>query len=314
MRRCLRLLVDKQEFMGDIAAGRIEQSLLTLNSIKKTADSDDHLRNVDLLRSLCFLQRGDSLHARQALIEEVRNFPSNREARRLLLHVNNHVERLLDPPPIVTQSEPLFHMLYEGLKGHTMLTWSRLFSLYARMKQLCEEDVVGDVVECGTAGGGSIVLLACVCKHFSKRPRNVFACDTFRGMPEPHPVDVLVDQPVVRADDTNWSTGTCSSSQLHVLALAEMFDVKIRTIPGLFEDTLDALPVAQIAMLHADGDWYESTKSILVHLYPKVTKPGGVVQVDDYYYWDGCRKAADEVVGASRLVAVDGNAAVILHP
>jgi SAM-dependent methyltransferase len=39
-----------------------------------------------------------------------------------------------------------------------------------------------------------------------------------------------------------------------------------------------------------DGDWYESTMDILVHLYEHVSHTG-FIQVDDYGYWEGCRQA-----------------------
>jgi predicted O-methyltransferase YrrM len=45
--------------------------------------------------------------------------------------------------------------------------------------------------------------------------------------------------------------------------------------------------------LHMDGDWYESTKAILNNLYDHVVNDG-FVQVDDYGYWEGCRKAIHE--------------------
>ena len=48
-----------------------------------------------------------------------------------------------------------------------------------------------------------------------------------------------------------------------------------------------------IALLHMDGDWYNSTRDILHHLYDRVLNDG-VVQVDDYGYWAGCKKALHE--------------------
>jgi len=42
-----------------------------------------------------------------------------------------------------------------------------------------------------------------------------------------------------------------------------------------------------------DGDWYDSTKTILDNLYDQIT-PRGYVQVDDYGYWEGCKKAVDK--------------------
>ena len=50
---------------------------------------------------------------------------------------------------------------------------------------------------------------------------------------------------------------------------------------------------AKISVLRLDTDWYESTKSELEILYPKLTNRG-VLIIDDYGYWEGARKAVDE--------------------
>jgi hypothetical protein len=64
-------------------------------------------------------------------------------------------------------------------------------------------------------------------------------------------------------------------------------------IKGRFQDTLQRTDTGPIALLHLDGDWYESTKSCLDQLYDRVS-PGGVVQIDDWGYWAGARKANSE--------------------
>jgi hypothetical protein len=66
-------------------------------------------------------------------------------------------------------------------------------------------------------------------------------------------------------------------------------------VPGLFADTLPAYreQVGEIALLHADADWYQSTMDILRHLYHQV-HPRGFIQVDDYQDWQGCAKAVHD--------------------
>ncbi len=72
--------------------------------------------------------------------------------------------------------------------------------------------------------------------------------------------------------------------------------------PGLFEDTLPGFAQTnpQLALLHMDGDWYSSTRDIMIHLYDKVRK-GGYVQIDDYGYWEGCRRAVHEYFAERNL-------------
>jgi O-methyltransferase len=63
----------------------------------------------------------------------------------------------------------------------------------------------------------------------------------------------------------------------------------------LFADTLPAhrTRVGQIAFLHLDGDWYHSTREILYNLFDAVSA-GAPLQVDDYGYWDGSKRAIAE--------------------
>jgi len=61
--------------------------------------------------------------------------------------------------------------------------------------------------------------------------------------------------------------------------------------PGLFEETLRI--DEPIALAHIDCDWYDSVKLCLERITPNVV-PGGVLVIDDYRDWVGCRRAVDE--------------------
>ncbi|HJW08688.1 MAG TPA: TylF/MycF/NovP-related O-methyltransferase, partial [Holophagaceae bacterium] len=71
---------------------------------------------------------------------------------------------------------------------------------------------------------------------------------------------------------------------------------------GWFQDTLplDAGKIGPIALLRLDGDWYASTKVCLEHLYDHVVS-SGIVIIDDYGTYEGCRKAVDEFIAARGL-------------
>jgi hypothetical protein len=78
--------------------------------------------------------------------------------------------------------------------------------------------------------------------------------------------------------------------------------LRIHIRQGWFQETL---PVAKheigpIAVLRLDGDWYDSTKVCLENLYDLVTV-GGFVLIDDYGYWEGCRRAVDEFLASRKL-------------
>ena len=48
----------------------------------------------------------------------------------------------------------------------------------------------------------------------------------------------------------------------------------------------------KIAILRLDTDWYESSKYELEQMYDNVVY-GGLIIFDDYYHWEGQRKATD---------------------
>jgi predicted O-methyltransferase YrrM len=101
----------------------------------------------------------------------------------------------------------------------------------------------------------------------------------------------------IPANATGWGTGTCAAPEASVYEICSQLGVLdiVRTVKGDFRDTLPKLrnTVGMIALLHMDGDWYESTKAILHNLYDRVVNEG-FIQVDDYGYWEGCRQAVHE--------------------
>ena len=61
----------------------------------------------------------------------------------------------------------------------------------------------------------------------------------------------------------------------------------------MVENTLSEHAPNTISILRLDTDYYESTKSELVHLLPRLSV-GGILIVDDYDTFQGQRKAVDE--------------------
>lgn len=147
----------------------------------------------------------------------------------------------------------------------------------------------GAAVECGVCAGGS----AAVLWHAAGARRDLWLFDSFQGMPEP----TLPDGGRAFAQyqaRKNWNKADVATVQRALNAVGVPSEM-VHIIPGWFKDTIPstAPQIGLIAVLHLDGDFYESTMTALVHLYPLVV-PGGVIIVDDYYSWMGCKKAVDE--------------------
>jgi O-methyltransferase len=180
-----------------------------------------------------------------------------------------------------------FNRLFQKVRPLTMVSYARLRGLHNAVKHVISHGVSGDIVECGVARGGSAAMLGLTLQELGTK-RDLWLFDTFQGLPRP------------TQDDADFEiadlyTGKCLGSVEDVrdsLARLAIRD-NLHLVPGLFQDTLPSAPVASIAVLHVDGDWYESVKICLESLFDKVAI-GGVIQFDDYAHWAGARKAVDE--------------------
>ncbi len=242
-------------------------------------------QGTDFARAQIFLGRKQTVGAIEALKEELRYFPGHTEAA-------TQLKALLDaqPAPEIGGNAE-FQELFAAIKPYTMVGSARLLSLYQLALDVCERDLPGNFVECGVAAGGSSALVAAVIKRHSKRPRRLFACDTFEGMPDSGAEDVAFG---VQAGASGWGKGTCAAPVDSLREICAKLDVTeiVEPLQGLFADTLPVHRerIGAIGFLHMDGDWYSSTRDILVHLFDQVV-PGAAIQIDDYGYWDGCRRA-----------------------
>ena len=65
----------------------------------------------------------------------------------------------------------------------------------------------------------------------------------------------------------------------------------VRLIKGLYQDTLRIDEPVMLA--HIDCDWYDSVKLCLERIAPHMVN-GGVMVIDDYHHYSGCRQAVKE--------------------
>ena len=195
-----------------------------------------------------------------------------------------------------------FWGIYDLCKPYTMTSIDRMYSLYAAVDYVLKNNIEGDFVECGVWRGGSSMLIAKMLSSRKIFDRKLFLYDTFEGMSAPTEVDIEKTgktADVLLKENTNDKEGS-------VWCLADLEDVRnnfkkidcsnidIAFVKGKVEDTIPQnIPSAKIALLRLDTDWYESTKHELIYLYPKL-ETNGVLIIDDYGHWQGCRKAVDE--------------------
>lgn len=175
----------------------------------------------------------------------------------------------------------LWHRIRQ--EGFTMLGCRRGRYLYQLAADLDDRGITGVIADCGAWNGGSTALMAA-----GSPGRGVWAFDSFEGLPGPGDVDTDAA--------ADWQ-GECLGAEKNLQEVMRRYapTAELTVVSGWFDDTFPAAAaeIPAIALLHADGDWYESVRTTLEHFYEKLS-PGGVIAVDDYGVWRGARMATDE--------------------
>ena len=158
--------------------------------------------------------------------------------------------------------------------------------------------------------------MAAVCRtlvNLIATDRRIWMYDTYEGMSAPteNDVDFLGRSAgeIMQGED---ESAVARTSRLSVWCDSPLEEVKqtmrstgypidkIEFVQGKVESTLPNTTPEKIALLRLDTDWYESTKCELEYLFPKLV-PGGVLIIDDYGHWDGCRKAVNEYFASHQV-------------
>lgn len=188
------------------------------------------------------------------------------EGRKLGKHLENNIQ----------------HLVY----AHSMIGRKRMDNIHDCLNLIIENNIAGDLIECGVWQGGSTILMNGFLKAHDIKNRRVWVADSFEGLPKPsREEDKLMD---VSKDVV---PGLAVSLE-QVKANFEKYDLlddNIHFLKGWFKDTLHQAPIQKLALLRLDGDLYESTMDILNALYTKVVS-GGFIIVDDYELTP-CKKA-----------------------
>jgi len=197
--------------------------------------------------------------------------------------------------PSPARARALFHA-----KSYTMTSRKRCMSLWNLSQAAVDQNIPGDFVECGVWRGGSALIMGLMLQR-STQPRFLRLFDSFEGLPQPTVEDGTraADYSGGQKDGKLVSVAQCVASLADVKR--NLFDVvgidpaRVKFEIGWFQNTVPVVApqMDPIAVLRLDGDWYASTQICLDHLYPHVS-PGGVVILDDYWCWEGCKKATDE--------------------
>jgi hypothetical protein len=186
----------------------------------------------------------------------------------------------------------LNHM-HRDLSPDTMSDRANLDCVQFCVESVIQSGVPGDLIEAGVWKGGIPILMRGLLEAHGVSDRNVWAVDSFEGLPEPDPDASL--------EDAIWYEFAAPLDRLKIpLSFVEdrfraydLWDDQVRLLKGWFSDVLPSADITSLSVIRLDGDWYESTRCALEILYPKLS-PGGFIIIDDYGLPLGCRRAVDE--------------------
>ncbi|GAA3885582.1 hypothetical protein GCM10022243_58010 [Saccharothrix violaceirubra] len=172
-------------------------------------------------------------------------------------------------------------------QNEAMSDLERINAIYWALSTTLIHRVPGAVVELGCNAGYTSVWLARIVQDFAPE-RELHLFDSFQGLPD------------LGTHDAYLRKGDCQASLDDVKANFATWDLPLPIVhPGWFEQTLpDGCP-PQVCFAYLDGDFHQSIKTSLEHVYPRLA-PGGVILVDDYCDLDANPRAWDGLPGVKR--------------
>lgn len=188
------------------------------------------------------------------------------------------------------------NIFYKIVSPYSMTSKERIDCLFDSLEYIKNNNIIGDYVECGVWKGGNILGILKYLEYYQNFNNDIYLYDTFSGMTTPEEIDVDLNSN--KAKDILQNV-LCYSSLEEVknnLSISNIYPKeKIKFIVGDVCKTLDIkenLP-DKISLLRLDTDWYSSTKKELEILWDKLVQ-NGILIIDDYGHWNGCKKAVDE--------------------
>ena len=211
-------------------------------------------------------------------------------------HIYTPMKWMLTKNRYPEQIESISFVLNNSL---TYLDKTALLDLFLAVKSVEQLSGKGTIIEAGCALGGSAIVIASA----KNKTRTFQIFDTFGLIPPPSDNDE--NDSIKRYDDIisgnaqgikgNTYYGYLKDLKAQVelnfeQAGLSVSENQIELIQGLFEDKLWINQ--PVILAHIDCDWYNSVLICLERIVPNLLI-GGLLVIDDYYHWAGCRKAVD---------------------
>lgn len=177
--------------------------------------------------------------------------------------------------------------------------------------QIFNNNIEGALVECGVHEGFQQAIWIYIIMNNNLVKRDIYLYDTFTGLVEPSKYDYTCENSKLfkysQIDTYNYWKNQIIDSNINNWCYVPLDKVKnnlyetgypMEKLHFIVGNTIETLKIKEnipdkIAILRLDTDWYESSKVELEQLYNNVVT-GGLIIFDDYYHWDGQRRAVDD--------------------
>lgn len=188
------------------------------------------------------------------------------------------------------------------VQPYTLTSPDRIIGLCDAVRYIEHAGIPGAIVECGVWRGGSMMAAAMTLEDLGLREREIFMFDTFDvtriPVPSEHDVDRKGNQVAdafveAQKGDHGPFASLPAERVMELVASSGYPRERLHTVVGTVEETLPDRAPETIALCRLDTDFYESTAHEMRELFPRIS-PGGVLLIDDYGDFPGCRKAVDE--------------------
>jgi len=205
--------------------------------------------------------------------------------------------------PDLKRLEPADRRIVERALPFSLTGVARLQALVDAVRHVVRAPVRGDLAECGVWRGGSVLAMILTLQDEGVTDRDIHLYDTFEGMTSPTAADTSAVHPPAlevwrQSSGRPWpelfDPDVFNEDAVRETVLGTGYPAeRVHFVRGPVEETLPEHAPEALALLRLDTDWYESTRHELHHLYPRLDT-GGLLIVDDYGEWEGCRRAVDE--------------------
>ena len=187
------------------------------------------------------------------------------------------------------------------------------YNTFITGKYVNDNNIEGNVVECGIAAGGNFALLKAGCEYSSNKMfRKYWGFDSFEGIqlggkhddgqPGMGPITWDTNVP---DDGLLISSGMTSHSKENVISNLKawnVYDDTLELVEGWIQKSLTheiLEKIGKISILRLDMDMYSPTKFAMEKLYSFVS-PGGIIIIDDWGL-KGARQACEEYFNDKKI-------------